>query len=106
MVVDVQNQNQDKNLNQTNMEVIKAEMKRVGLEMETDRETFAMALKTWRLRQGKTQEEVGQAWGVSRYTIMRAEAAKPITWELAYRLFARLAEELRREGGNEVHDGN
>lgn len=65
--------------------------------MEVDKTKFAMALRTWRIRKNLTQRQVGQQWGVSRYTIMRAEAAKPITWEMAYRLFAHLSEELEKE---------
>lgn len=80
------------------MEVIEAKMERQGLTMETDREEFAMALKTWRLRTGKSQDEVAKEWGCSRYTILRAERAKPISWMMAYRLFAHLARELRKEG--------
>lgn len=65
--------------------------------MECDKNEFALALKTWRLRQGLTQKEAGQKFGCSRYTIMRAENAKQVTWEMAYRLFAKLAYELRKE---------
>lgn len=79
------------------MEQIKVEMKQKGLEMEVDKTDFALALKTWRLRQNLTQRQVGERWGVSRYTIMKAENAKTVTWEMAYRLFARLSEELRNE---------
>lgn len=73
-------------------------MERVGLTMDIDKEAFAVALKTWRLRNGLTQAEAGKKWGLSRYTIMRAESGKNITWETAYRMFARLSEELRKEG--------
>lgn len=73
-------------------------MERVGLTMDIDKEAFAVALKTWRLRNGLTQSEAGKKWGLSRYTIMRAESGKNITWETAYRMFARLSEELRKEG--------
>lgn len=79
------------------MEQIKVEMKPNGLEMDVDKNEFALALKTWRLRSGLTQREVGQRFGVSRYTIMKAENAKNVTWEMAYRLFAKLAVELRKE---------
>lgn len=82
------------------MEQIKVEMKRQDLTMEVDRKEFALALKTWRLRQGKSQIEVANVWGMSRYTIMRAEAGKNITWEMAYRLFAKLSDELRKEAAN------
>lgn len=73
------------------------QMKREGLTMQMDIEQFAMALKTWRLRQGMTQKELGAKWGMSRYTIIRAERGRNITWEFAYRIFARLSEELERE---------
>lgn len=79
------------------MEQIKVEAKQKGLEMDIDRETFAMSLKTWRLRMGLTQHQVGERWGCSRYTIIRAERARGITWTQAYKLFAKLSEELRKE---------
>ena len=69
-----------------------------GLTMEADKNEFALALKTWRLRNGLTQAEVGKRWGCSRFTIMRAENARQVTWEMAYRLFAKLSDELRKEG--------
>lgn len=79
------------------MKQIKVEMKRQGLEMDINREDFAMSLKTWRLRQGLTQQQLGDRWGCSRYTVMRAELAKPVSWEHAYKLFAKLAKELESE---------
>lgn len=83
------------------MKQIKVEMKRQGLEMEINQQDFAMALKTWRLRQGLTQSEVGKRWGCSRFTIIRAERAKNVTWEMAYKLFAKLAGELEKEAHHE-----
>lgn len=80
------------------MKKIEVKMEPNGLEMDVNRQEFALALKTWRLRRGLTQKEVGDAWGVSRWTIMRAESARDVTWETAYRLFARLSQELRKEG--------
>lgn len=77
-------------------------MKAKGLTMECDRQEFALALKTWRLRAGLTQAAAARRWGVSRFTIMRAEAARQITWEMAYRLFNQLSHELE----NEVHNNN
>jgi len=79
------------------MEEIKVDVKQKGLSLEIDKQSFALALKTWRLRQNLTQEEVGARWGCSRYTIMRAEKAKNMTWTMAYRMFARLSEELQNE---------
>ena len=65
--------------------------------MDVDRQQFALALKTWRLRANLTQRQVGEMWNTSRYTIMKAEKANPISWEQAYKLFAHLSEELRKE---------
>lgn len=78
-------------------EKIEVKMKKVGLTMEADKNEFALALKTWRLRHALTQSELGKRWGVSRFTIMRAENAKDVTWEMAYRLFAKLSAELENE---------
>lgn len=80
------------------MKKIEAKMERQGLTMEADRNDFAMALKTWRLRAGLTQEQVGQKFGLSRYTIMRLESGKQTSWETAYRAFAKLAFYLEEEG--------
>lgn len=79
------------------MEQFKVEMQRVGLTMEVDREQAAMALKTWRLRSNLTQAEVAERWGMSRYTILRAECGRAISWQMAYRIFAKLTAELERE---------
>lgn len=79
------------------MEQIKVESKREGLSMQMDREQFAVALKTWRIRQGYTQTQVAQRWQTSRFTIIKAEHAGSLSWEMAYRLFARLSQELERE---------
>ena len=80
------------------MKQIKVEMKKNGLSMDVDRNEFALALKTWRLRQGLLQREVAERWGVTRFVIIKAESAKPISWEAAYRLFAKLSQELKEEG--------
>lgn len=87
------------------MKAIKVTMKAKGLTMECDRQEFALALKTWRLRTGLTQAAAARRFGVSRFTIMRAEGARPITWEMAYRLFNRLSNELQNER-DEIHDNN
>lgn len=75
-----------------------------GLSMEIDKQEFALALKTWRLRHDLTQKQVGERWGCSRFTIMRAESGKDITWEMAYRLFAKLSQELQKEARDEIHN--
>lgn len=79
------------------MKTIQTEMKAAGLKMEVDKQEFALALKTWRLRHGYLQREVAQIFGVSRYTIMKAENAQDITWMMAYRLFAKLSKYLEEE---------
>lgn len=87
------------------MKQIKVDAKPKGLEMEIDRQQFALALKTWRLRAGFTQRELAERWNTSRYTILRAERAHSIGWMSAYRLFAKLAKELEAES-HEVYDCN
>lgn len=79
------------------MKKINVEFKPHGIKMDVDREQFALALKTWRLRSGLTQKQVGDRWGCSRYTIMNCETAKPVSWTQAYRVFACLAKELNEE---------
>lgn len=79
------------------MEQITVNAEPRGLEMDIDRERFALALRTWRLRQDLSQQEVGTRWGCSRFTINRAERGKKMSWMQAYKLFAHLAEELRKE---------
>lgn len=86
--------------NLKHMEETKVTMKTNGLEVDINKQEFALALKTWRLRQGFTQKQVGEMWNCSRWTIMRAEAGKNITWEMAYRMFAKLSHELRKEAEN------
>ena len=76
---------------------IKVNFTKNGVQMDTDRADFAIALKTYRYRTGKTQRDLAKEWGTSRYTIMRAEAAKNISWIQAYKLFAHLAKDLEAE---------
>lgn len=68
-----------------------------GLKLDINREEFALELKTWRLRKGFTQSQVASKFGCSRFSIIRAEQAKSITWELAYKLFMNLLHELKSE---------
>lgn len=79
------------------MKPIEVKFERKGLAMESNREDVAMALKTWRLRSGLTQTDVAKRWNMSRWTILRVERAKNVSWEMAYRIFALLSEELRKE---------
>ena len=80
------------------MKNVEVKMERQGLTMQANREDFAMALKTWRLRNGYSQIKVGEMFGFSRFTIIRLEKGKPVTWETAYRCFAKLAKYLEEEG--------
>lgn len=49
---------------------------------------FAIVLKTWRVARGWSQRQMERETGISRYTIMRAEAASAhLNWESLYRLF-------------------
>lgn len=73
---------------------IKAKTDKTNLSVQVDKEDFALALKTWRLRQNLTQQQVAERFGVSRWTIIRAEQADKISWPTAYRLFAKLVGEL------------
>lgn len=79
------------------MKKIEVNMERQDLTMQADVKEFAMALKTWRLRQGLSQEKVGQMFGLSRWTIIKIEQAQPIKWETAYRAFAKLSFYLQKE---------
>lgn len=83
------------------MESIEVKLERKGLELDMDREAFAIQLKTWRIRSGLTQIEAGKLFGCSRYTIIDIEKAKPVSWRTAYKVFARFAEHLRKEAGHE-----
>jgi DNA-binding XRE family transcriptional regulator len=83
------------------MEEIKVTMKQNGLKMESNKEDVAMAVKTFRLRKGWTQEQLARHWVCSRYTIIRIEKAKNLSWEMAYKTFARLSEDLRKEKSSE-----
>lgn len=68
-----------------------------GIEVDIDRTSFALALRTWRIRHNLTQQESAQRWGVSRYTIIKAEAGKYVSWEMAYRLFIALSRETVKD---------
>lgn len=80
------------------MDEIRVTFRQRGATLEANREDVALAVKTFRLRKGLTQRQLGERWGCSRYVIMDLEGAKPISWEKAYRVFAMLSDELREEG--------
>lgn len=64
-----------------------------------DREAMAKELFEWRTRRGYTQREVADMFGVSRYTIMRAENCEYLSLPTAYKVLSKLTQELRKEGG-------
>ena len=83
--------------NNTTNQVLAPAMKRAGLTLTADRCDVSIAIKTYRLRQNLTQEQLAEQWGISRYTIMRLEAARPVSWEMTYKVWARLTDALTNE---------
>ena len=75
-----------------------------GVNMQVNKEEMALAVKQYRLRQGLTQRQLAAEWGISRESIIRIEGAKQITWQLAYRAFAKLSDSLRKEGLAKVEE--
>lgn len=70
-----------------------------GRELEVDRDRVALEVKKYRLRHQLTQRQLGEKWGLSRYTIIRVENAQNLSWEIAYKIMARLTDTMREEGG-------
>lgn len=83
--------------NNNNKSVLTPALKRAGLTLTADRADVSIAIKTYRLRQDLTQEQLAEKWNISRYTIMRLEAARPVSWEMTYKVWARLSEDLANE---------
>ena len=83
--------------NNNNHQVLAPAMKRAGLTLTADRADVSIAIKTFRLRQNLTQEQLAERWDISRYTIMRLEAARPVSWEMTYKVWARLSDDLTQE---------
>lgn len=73
-------------------------LKQNGIKVDVDKAGFALALRMWRLRNCLTQKQVAERFGCSRFTIMKAECGKDVGWQTAYMLFARLSDELVKEG--------
>lgn len=83
-------------------ELINVKMKVHGNSVEiTNQQEFTLSLKTWRLRHGYTQEQVGKMFGCSRYTIMRCEAGAKLSWETVYKIFTKLLDEVEKERRHE-----
>lgn len=68
-----------------------------GLKVDINREQLAIELKTYRLRRMLTQQELAKLWNLSRYTLLRAEKGKPVSWETAYTIFYHLNRGLVKE---------
>lgn len=79
------------------IEKIHATMTRRGLVMDANAEELAMSLKTFRLRQGLTQEQLAGRWGCSRWTIIRLEQCKRVSWETTYRIYNQLVKDMTKE---------
>lgn len=73
------------------------EAKQKGLELEINRENLAMELKKYRLRRGLTQQELAAIWNTNRWVIIRAEGAKSLSWEQAYKIFYLLNKSIQNE---------
>lgn len=83
-------------------EALNLTMRVQGMALEiSNQQEFALALKTWRLRNALTQADAGRLFGCSRYTIIRAEAGKKLSWETTYKLFAHLVTQLEKEKSHE-----
>lgn len=60
---------------------------------------LATELRKWRTRNNLLQREVAKMFGVSRWTIIRCEQdGNRVSPEMAYRVHAGIARELRKEG--------
>ena len=75
------------------------EEKDIVQEVGKSRQEVGLELVKFRIRAGLTQEHLAQRWGMSRYTILRAEKGKPVSWKFTYNIAAKLAAENRREAG-------
>lgn len=78
-------------------EQITPTIKRRGLTMETDAQELAVSLKTYRVRNGFTLPQLGKMWGTSRYTLMRIEAAKHVSWVTMYKIANQLIQAIQNE---------
>lgn len=79
------------------MEQITPTIQRRGLTMETDAQELAVSLKTYRVRNGYTLPQLGKMWGTSRYTLMRIEAAKHVSWTTMYKVANQLIQAIQNE---------
>ena len=63
------------------------------------RQEIGRELVKFRIRQGLTQAQLAERWGMSRYSIIRAEKGKAVSWRFTYAIASKLTQELRKEAG-------
>lgn len=74
------------------------EQERIAKVFES-RQEIGLELSKFRIRNGLTQAQLAQRWGMSRYSIIRAEKGKAVSWRFTYAIAAKLFQELRKEAG-------
>lgn len=77
-------------------------IKRRGSKIEINRDDLAVELKMYRCKQGLTQRQLADEWGVSRWSIIRTEAAQEVSIGLTILIYARLTECLRKQAEGEL----
>lgn len=71
------------------------------IKLQIDRHELAEQLTKWRIRQDLLQREVAEMWGVSRYTIIRAESGSElVSIATLYKIANLLNKALVAESGN------
>lgn len=68
-------------------------------EVGQSRQEIGRELVKFRIRQGLTQAQLAERWGMSRYSIIRAEKGKTVSWRFTYAIASKLTHELRKEAG-------
>lgn len=68
-------------------------------EVVQSRQEIGLELAKFRIRNGLTQAQLAERWGMSRYSIIRAEKGKTVSWRFTYAIASKLAQELRKEAG-------
>lgn len=68
-------------------------------EVGQSRQEIGLEVAKFRIRKGLTQAQLGERWGMSRYSIIRAEKGKFVSWKFTYAIASKLTQELRKEAG-------
>lgn len=79
-------------------QLIMAEEKLIH-EVGQSRQEIGLELAKFRIRNGLTQAQLAERWGMSRYSIIRAEKGKTVSWRFTYAIASKLTQELRKEAG-------